>query len=99
MAELLIVDDDRNLRETLRELLQGAGYTTRAAANGQEAFTLLQYGTPDVTLCDWKMPGIGGEQFLKSLQSEGRLSVHACHHHDCAWNWTECSARHAIGRI
>ncbi len=74
MAEILIVDDDRNLRETLHELLQEAGYTTRAAANGQEAFTLLQASTPDVTLCDWKMPGIGGEQFLKCLQSEGRLT-------------------------
>ncbi len=75
MAEVLIVDDDHNFRETLRELLTDAGYETRVAANGQEATTALQAATPDLTLCDWKMPGGGGEQFLKSLQSEGLLTT------------------------
>ncbi len=74
MAEILVVDDDRNLRETLRELLEGAGYQVRTAANSDEAFALLQAGTPDVALCDWKMPGGGGEQFLRSQRSEGRLT-------------------------
>lgn len=37
MAEILIVDDDRNLRETLRELLGDAGYQVRTATNGEEA--------------------------------------------------------------
>jgi DNA-binding NtrC family response regulator len=75
MAEVLIVDDDRNFRETLRELLMDAGYQTRVAANGQEATAVLQAATPDLTLCDWKMPGGGGEQFLKSLRSEGLLTT------------------------
>jgi DNA-binding NtrC family response regulator len=73
MSEVLIVDDDRNFRETLRELLADAGYQTIVATNAEEAITLLQTATPDLTLCDWKMPGGGGEQFLKSLQSEGQL--------------------------
>src|ERR1700733_12620866 len=72
MSEVLIVDDDHNFRETLRELLEDAGYQTLVATNAEEAITLLQTATPDLTLCDWKMPGGGGEQFLKSLQSEGR---------------------------
>jgi DNA-binding NtrC family response regulator len=75
MAEVLIVDDDHNFRETLRELLTDAGYATRVAANGQEATTLLQVAAPDLILCDWKMPGGGGEQFLKGLQSEGLLTA------------------------
>lgn len=75
MSEVLIVDDDRNFRETLRELLSGAGYQTLAATNAEEAVTLLQTTAPDLTLCDWKMPGGGGEQFLKSLQSEGLLTT------------------------
>jgi DNA-binding NtrC family response regulator len=75
MAEILIVDDDRNLRETLSELLEGAGYRIRTAANGSEAISLLQASIPDLTLCDWKMPGVGGEQFLKSLGSEGILTT------------------------
>ena len=72
MSEVLIVDDDHNFRETLRELLADAGYQTLVATNAEEAITLLQTTTPDITLCDWKMPGGGGEQFLRSLQSEGR---------------------------
>ncbi len=74
MAEILIVDDDRNLRETLQQLLVDAGYRTQTAANGQEAFGLLQGGSPDLTLCDWKMPIVGGEQFLRSLQAAGLLT-------------------------
>ena len=74
MAEVLIIDDDRNLRGTLRELLESTGHSARAAANGEEAFALLQTKTPDLILCDWKMPGMGGEQFLRSLQSEGLLT-------------------------
>jgi DNA-binding NtrC family response regulator len=75
MSEVLIVDDDHNFRETLRELLSGAGYQTRIATNAEEGIALLQTTTPDLTLCDWKMPGGGGEQFLKSLQSEGLLTT------------------------
>jgi DNA-binding NtrC family response regulator len=75
MSEVLIVDDDHNFRETLRELLSDAGYQTRIATNAEEGIALLQTTTPDLTLCDWKMPGGGGEQFLKSLQSEGLLTT------------------------
>ena len=75
MSEVLIVDDDHNFRETLRELLSDAGYQTRIATNAEEGIALLQTTTPALTLCDWKMPGGGGEQFLKSLQSEGLLTT------------------------
>src|SRR6202167_329187 len=75
MSDVLIVDDDHNFRETLRELLTDAGYRTLSATNAEDAVTLLQTTTPDLTLCDWKMPGGGGEQFLKTLQSEGVLTT------------------------
>jgi DNA-binding NtrC family response regulator len=75
MSEVLIVDDDHNFRETLRELLADAGYQTLVATNAEEAITLLQTTAPDLTLCDWKMPGGGGEQFLKSIHAEGLLTT------------------------
>jgi DNA-binding NtrC family response regulator len=75
MSEVLIVDDDHNFRETLRELLSDAGYQTCVATNAEEGIAMLQTTTPDLTLCDWKMPGGGGEQFLRSLQSEGLLTT------------------------
>src|ERR1700677_1144850 len=75
MVEGFFGANTRNFRETLRELLTDAGYKTLVATNAEEAITLLQTATPDLTLCDWKMPGGGGEQFLKSLQSEGLLTT------------------------
>lgn len=71
---LLVVDDDRNFRGTLAELLEGNGYEVRAAANGREALSLLQVADSDLALCDWKMPDVGGEQFLKTLASDGSLA-------------------------
>ena len=69
--EILVVDDDRNLRITLQELLEAAGYRVRAAGNAHEARILIQEQTPDVTLCDWKMPAAGGEDMLRGLRSDG----------------------------
>lgn len=72
-ATLLVVDDDRNFRNTLCELLQSEGYEVRNAENGRAALSLLQTTEVDVTLCDWRMPEMGGEQVLKTLASEDRL--------------------------
>lgn len=74
-ARLLVVDDDRNFRETLAELLDSNGYEVRAAANGREALSLLQLEESELALCDWRMPDVGGEQFLKTLASDGTLST------------------------
>ena len=73
MADILVIDDDRNFRETLCDLLEGAGYKIESASNGREALAALQRRTPDLALCDWKMPHVGGEQFLRTLESEGAL--------------------------
>jgi DNA-binding NtrC family response regulator len=75
MSEVLIVDDDHNFRETIRELLSDAGYQTLVATNAEEAIAMLQTTNPELTLCDWKMPGGGGEQFLKDLHSQGLLAT------------------------
>jgi DNA-binding NtrC family response regulator len=75
MAEVLIVDDDRNLRETLGELFASAGYRVRSAANGKEALDLLEQALVDVVFCDWKMPVSGGEQVLRALESQGILTT------------------------
>ncbi len=75
MPELLIIDDDANFRKTLTELFIDSGYQTLVATNGREALSLLEQAEPDLVLCDWKMPEVGGEQFLKALSAEGRLTT------------------------
>jgi CheY-like chemotaxis protein len=53
---LLVVDDERNLRESLSEALKEAGYTVLAAANGKEAYAIIQSHALDLLLCDCPCP-------------------------------------------
>jgi DNA-binding NtrC family response regulator len=70
---LLVVDDERNLRESLSEALTEAGYEVVTAANGKEAYAIIQERALDLLLCDWRMPEMDGGALLKLLRDEGRL--------------------------
>ena len=53
LAPLLIVDDDEAIRDTIRVLLEGAGYTVSEASTGKEALVLLRESSePYVVLLD-----------------------------------------------
>ncbi len=65
--KILVVDDDVNLRRTLRDVLESAGYEVDEAENGLGALAHLDQGPSDAVLCDWKMPGQGGEGLLRAL--------------------------------
>lgn len=66
---ILVVDDDNNLRRTLREILEVAGYEVAEAESGRRAFAQLEEKQPDAILCDWKMPEQGGEELLRALMA------------------------------
>jgi CheY-like chemotaxis protein len=67
---VLIVDDDRDIREILGELLTEEGFTVEASWNGQTALTRLQEGLrPDVIVLDIMMPAMDGLTF-RSLQRQ-----------------------------
>jgi DNA-binding NtrC family response regulator len=70
---LLVVDDERNLRESLSEALKEAGYNVLTAANGKEAYAIIQSQALDLLLCDWRMPEMDGGSLLKLLRDDGRL--------------------------
>lgn len=70
---ILIVDDERNLRESLSEALTQAGYQVLTAANGKEAYAIIQNQELDLLLCDWRMPEMDGAALLNLLREEGRL--------------------------
>jgi DNA-binding NtrC family response regulator len=72
-ATLLVVDDERNLRESLAEALQQADYHTLTAANGKAAYHIIQQQDVDLLLCDWTMPEMDGAALLGLLREEGRL--------------------------
>ena len=73
-ATILIVDDEANLRKTLAEIFISRGYTAIEASDGNCAIELLEKSTPDLIFTDWKMPVIGGEQFLEHLRKQPRLA-------------------------
>jgi DNA-binding NtrC family response regulator len=73
MPEILVVDDDTSLRETVRDLLLSAHYKVIEAADGREALEVIQERCPDAVLCDWKMPRAGGDVVLKHLKEAAVL--------------------------
>ncbi len=71
---ILIVDDEVNLRKTLAEILSGKGYEILEAGDGSEAIDLLAKEIPDLVFTDWRMPKMGGEDVLRHIRREQRLS-------------------------
>jgi DNA-binding response OmpR family regulator len=55
LPEILLVDDDPDIRDSLTIILQSAGFAVRCAANGHEALTALQDRRPDAMILDVMM--------------------------------------------
>ena len=70
MATILIVDDRREIRETLRQVLARCGYSVEIASNGQEAINQYRTIQPDVVLLDMFMPVMNGFDALFLMRQE-----------------------------
>ena len=64
---ILIVDDEKNIREGLSKALALAGYDTLMAATGSEAVRVLEGEAVDLVISDLRMPGLSGEQLLRRV--------------------------------
>jgi two-component system response regulator MprA len=61
---ILVVEDDRDIRETVVDILEDHGFEVTAAGDGQQALNFLDAGTlPDAILLDLMMPNMNGFQF------------------------------------
>ena len=67
-APVLVVDDDATLRELLRRILEGAGYTVVEAENGRVALERLRATSPGVILLDLMMPEMDGFEVVTELR-------------------------------
>jgi two-component system, NtrC family, nitrogen regulation response regulator NtrX len=65
---ILIVDDEKNIRRTVRMVLEGEGYAVEEAGSGEEALARLPDIAPDVLLLDVQLPGMSGHEVLESLR-------------------------------
>ncbi|MFA6504813.1 MAG: sigma-54 dependent transcriptional regulator [Treponemataceae bacterium] len=69
--KILIADDEPNIRDTLKRLLELEGIDAQCAANGEDARQLLEEGTFDLALLDLKMPRMSGQEVLDWIVTEG----------------------------
>lgn len=72
MAKILIVDDEKSIRNTLREILEYEKYTVDEAEDGEKGLLLIQENQYDVVLCDIKMPKLDGIEVLEKAHELGR---------------------------
>lgn len=68
MANILIADDEKSIRKTLREILEYEGYKVDEAEDGAKAFNMLSECDYDCALVDIKMPKMDGMDVLEKLQ-------------------------------
>ncbi len=73
-AEILVVDDDPEVREALCDVLEDEGYAVVRAANGAEAIRYLRKGRPRAIVLDLTMPVMDGYEFLDRRASDPTLS-------------------------
>ncbi|HMC31846.1 MAG TPA: response regulator [Candidatus Angelobacter sp.] len=59
-VKILVVDDERTIVDSLREILESAGYEVLCANSGEQAITTVAAFCPDVLLTDVLMPGMNG---------------------------------------
>ena len=69
--KILVIDDERPIRNSLKEILGDEGYTVETAESGAQALELVNKEKFDVIFCDIKMPGMDGMEVLSKLEEEG----------------------------
>lgn len=68
LLNLLIVDDERTIREGCREVAQAIGFTTYTADSADQTYRVLDSSSIDVVLLDLRLPGIGGLEVLREIK-------------------------------
>ncbi len=67
MSKILIIDDERAIRRSLKEILEYEGYEVHEAEHGKEGLEKALQTTYDLVFCDIKMPQMDGTEVLESL--------------------------------
>jgi len=69
-ARILVVDDDRLLRQMVRDLLEGTDFAVAEAVDGADGLAQAAACPPDLILLDLMMPGMDGYTVCQNLQAE-----------------------------
>ncbi|MEI6265087.1 MAG: sigma-54 dependent transcriptional regulator [Sphingobacteriia bacterium] len=82
MASILIIDDEKAIRNVLKDILSNEGYTVEEAVDGEDGLKKFKAGNFDTVLCDIKMPKLDGIEFLqkaKDIHSETPIIIISGH--------------------
>jgi len=72
---ILLVDDEPQIRRTLRSSLAAAGYGVREARNGEEALAAIREQMPDLLIVDINMPGISGFEVCREIRETSDVPI------------------------
>ena len=72
---ILVVDDERTLRETLAESLETEGFVVVQAADGREAVNAFRRSHPDLILLDLMLPELSGTEVCRIIRSESGVPI------------------------
>ncbi len=100
MAKILIIDDEKSIRSTLREILEYEKYEVDEAKDGEEGLALLEKNEYDVVLCDIRMPKMDGIVVLeKALAMEKEAQFIMVSAHGTIETAVECTKKGAYDFI
>ncbi|SOE22468.1 DNA-binding transcriptional response regulator, NtrC family, contains REC, AAA-type ATPase, and a Fis-type DNA-binding domains [Spirosomataceae bacterium TFI 002] len=74
MSKILVIDDEKSIRDALRDILEYEGYQVDEAKDGQEGLEMVLNTMYDVALCDIKMPKMDGLDVLLKAKEEGVIT-------------------------
>jgi two-component system response regulator RegX3 len=75
MSRVLVVEDEKNLREPLVFLLEREGYSVSTAADGNQAVELFRSQGADLVLLDLMLPGISGNEVCRQIRAESNVPI------------------------
>src|SRR5579859_3007486 len=74
-ATVLVVEDERKLRDLVRTYLEQAGFTVLSTGSGAEAITMAASASPDLVVLDLGLPDVAGETVARELRAAGGVPV------------------------
>jgi len=75
LQRVLVIDDDDDLAEVVREVLRDSGYAVATVRHGAAALELVRHISPDLILLDLTMPIMDGWSFLGQYRRNGKTSA------------------------
>jgi DNA-binding response OmpR family regulator len=75
VATILLVEDERKLRDLVRSYLERAGFTVLSTGSGAEALSLAESAAPDLMVLDLGLPDVAGETVARELRAGGSTPI------------------------